>query len=104
MFLRLDELGQIDVPATIDYILNITRHSSIFYVGYSQGTTSLMITLSALPDYNSKIKTAILLAPIVYMKHFPNRFFHGKFFYSAIQVRIHCFFLLNHFNLIFKDI
>lgn len=83
----LDEFGQIDVPTTIDYILNKTKHSSLFYVGYSQGTTILMITLSALPEYNSKIKTAILLAPIVYMKNFPNQLFHGFLFDSAVQVR-----------------
>lgn len=82
----MDEIGKIDVPTTIDYILKITKHSSLFYVGYSQGTTVIMIALTSLPEYNSKIKTVILLAPSAYMEHFPNPIFKMKMFNPAIKV------------------
>lgn len=82
----MDEIGLIDVPAKIDYILNKTKESSLFYVGHSQGTTVIMMTLSSLPEYNLKIKIAVLLAPCAYMKNFPNPFFKIKIFNPTVKV------------------
>ncbi|XP_044010332.1 lipase member K-like [Aphidius gifuensis] len=58
------EHGYYDVPASIDYILNITNQSSLIYIGYSMGTTSVFITLSEHPEYNSKIQLVINLSPV----------------------------------------
>ncbi|XP_075163474.1 lipase 3-like isoform X2 [Haematobia irritans] len=65
----LDEIGQYDLPAIIDYIIATTKQPSIHYVGYSQGTTLFFIMLSTKPSYGSKIKTSHLLGPAVFACH-----------------------------------
>lgn len=62
-----NEIGGIDVPASIDYVLEQTGQDSLHYVGYSQGTTSFFVMTSLYPEYNKKIKVATLMAPIAYM-------------------------------------
>lgn len=64
-----EEIGSEDVPATIDYILSKTRHSKLTYIGFSQGTTVFFVMCSLLPEYNSVINHAILLAPVAWMKY-----------------------------------
>ena len=66
------EIGFFDLPAMIDYMLQITGASETFYVGHSQGTTALMVLLSTQPEYNDKIIQGHLMTPAVFMKNFPN--------------------------------
>lgn len=56
-----------DQPAVIDYILAKTNASKLYYVGFSQGTTSLLVMLSQRPEYNNKIYAASLMAPVGYI-------------------------------------
>ncbi|XP_011294673.1 lipase 3-like [Musca domestica] len=65
----LDQIGLIDVPTKIDYILKTTSESKLHYIGFSQGTTVFMMLLSSQPSYGEKIKTAHLLGPGVYFCH-----------------------------------
>lgn len=51
----------------IDYVLTKTGHKSIYYIGHSQGATSLYATLATKTEYNKKIKLFIALAPAVLM-------------------------------------
>ncbi|CAH2105693.1 unnamed protein product [Euphydryas editha] len=64
-----EEIGSEDMPATIDYILSKTRHSKLTYIGFSQGTTVFFVMCSMLPEYNSLINYAILLAPVAWTKN-----------------------------------
>ncbi|XP_050343827.1 lipase 3-like [Nymphalis io] len=64
-----EEIGSLDVPATIDYILYVTHRSKLTYIGFSQGTTVFFVMCSMLPEYNSMIEHAILLAPVAWMKY-----------------------------------
>ncbi|XP_075162069.1 lipase 3-like [Haematobia irritans] len=64
-----DEIGQMDVPAKIDYILEKTSQKSLHYVGFSQGTRIFMILLSSKPKYNQKIKSSHMLGPGVFLCH-----------------------------------
>lgn len=64
-----NEIGRYDLPATIDYILELTGQEQLQYVGYSQGTTSFFVMASSRPEYNAKIKMATLLAPAAEMEH-----------------------------------
>lgn len=66
------EMGYYDLPAMIDYILNVTNHTKLFYVGHSQGTTQLLVLLSTRPEYNEKILEAHLLCPVSFCKHVPH--------------------------------
>lgn len=63
------EMGLYDQPAVIDYILEKTMNTKLYYVGYSQGTTSIMVLLSEKPEYNDKIHIASLMAPVAFTNH-----------------------------------
>lgn len=64
-----EEMGTHDLPATIDYILQTTSRPKLSYVGFSQGTTILLVMCSMRPQYNEKILHAILLAPVAWVSH-----------------------------------
>ncbi|XP_017122250.1 lipase 3 [Drosophila elegans] len=63
------EIGTIDIPAMIDYILEATGHSKLHYAGHSQGTTVYLVMLSERPEYSEKIKSGHLLAPCAFFEH-----------------------------------
>lgn len=61
------EIGVIDLPTKIDYILDTTNFKRLHYVGHSQGTTSFFVMASELPEYNDKIISMQALAPVAFM-------------------------------------
>ncbi|TMW46183.1 hypothetical protein DOY81_008743 [Sarcophaga bullata] len=61
------EIGVVDIPEMIDYILGKTGESKLHYVGHSQGSTVFFVMASTRTEYNMKIKTAHMLAPPIYM-------------------------------------
>ncbi|XP_023025870.2 lipase 3-like [Leptinotarsa decemlineata] len=63
------EIGTIDVPTVIDYILDVTGTDGVYYIGYSQGSIVFLVMTSIRPDYNAKVKVHIGLAPTVYMNN-----------------------------------
>ncbi|EDV40089.1 uncharacterized protein Dana_GF10345 [Drosophila ananassae] len=63
------EIGTIDIPAMIDYIIDETGHSQVHYAGHSQGTTVYLVMLSERPEYNEKVKSGHLLAPCAFFEH-----------------------------------
>ncbi|KPI97392.1 Lipase 3 [Papilio xuthus] len=64
-----DEIGDIDLPTMIDYILDHTEREKIYYVGHSQGTTVFFVMCSLHPEYNYKIKAMHAFSPIAFMAH-----------------------------------
>ncbi|XP_073842576.1 lipase 3-like [Musca autumnalis] len=63
------EIGTIDVPSMIDYIIEHTGQRKIHYAGHSQGTTVYFVMLSERKEYNKKIKSAHMLAPCAFFEH-----------------------------------
>lgn len=61
-----NEIGQIDLPSMIDYILENTGRSALHYIGHSQGTTSFFVMGSTQTHMNAKIKTMNALAPVAF--------------------------------------
>ncbi|KAL6267748.1 hypothetical protein P5V15_000819 [Pogonomyrmex californicus] len=61
------EIGYYDLPAMIDYILEKTGHSKLYYIGYSQGAATFYVMGSERPEYNAKVKGMISLAPAVFL-------------------------------------
>uniref|UniRef100_A0A8C5U4J4 Partial AB-hydrolase lipase domain-containing protein n=1 Tax=Malurus cyaneus samueli TaxID=2593467 RepID=A0A8C5U4J4_9PASS len=63
------EMAMYDLPATINYILQKTGQEQLYYVAYSQGTTTGFIAFSSLPELDRKIKMFFALAPITVNSH-----------------------------------
>lgn len=59
----LDDFAWHDIPDSIHYILDITKSSSLSYVGFSQGTAQAFAALSIHPQLNDKVNVFIALAP-----------------------------------------
>ncbi|XP_033235591.1 uncharacterized protein [Drosophila pseudoobscura] len=62
------DIGTIDVPSSIDLILERTHFHQIQYIGHSQGSTVFFVMCSELPEYSGKVKLMQALSPTVYMK------------------------------------
>ncbi|CAH1402857.1 unnamed protein product [Nezara viridula] len=60
------EAGYYDLPASIDAVLDKRGVDKLFYIAHSLGTTTFLVMTSCRPEYNTKIKAALLLAPIAY--------------------------------------
>ena len=64
------EMGTIDVPTFVDFILEKTGLQDISYVGHSQGTTQMFMGLALMPEYfHDKINVFVALEPPVYLGH-----------------------------------
>ncbi|KAH8369891.1 hypothetical protein KR093_001384 [Drosophila rubida] len=63
------EIGTIDIPEMIDYIVAETNFKKVHFAGHSQGTTVYLVMLSERPEYNDKIATGHLLAPCAFFEH-----------------------------------
>ncbi|KPJ03001.1 Lipase 1 [Papilio xuthus] len=59
----VNEIGQYDMPATIDYILKYTSSKKLNYVGYSQGGSTFFIMCSEREGYCDKVGVFIGLEP-----------------------------------------
>ncbi|XP_023235801.1 gastric triacylglycerol lipase-like isoform X2 [Centruroides sculpturatus] len=64
----IDEHAKYDTPDSIDFVLNITGQSQLYYVGFSQGNMILYAFLSENPEYN-KIKVVLSLGPTAWLGH-----------------------------------
>lgn len=65
---RLHETGYYDLPAIIDYILNVTGKPYLSYIGHSRGCAMAVVLTSTRPEYNSKINVVQAMAPVIYSK------------------------------------
>ncbi|KAJ8730362.1 hypothetical protein PYW07_017400 [Mythimna separata] len=61
-----DEIGNFDLPAYIDYILEKTGQEKLHYIGHSQGGTTFLVLNSLRPEYNEKFLSFQGLAPAAY--------------------------------------
>lgn len=81
------EIGVVDVPETIDYVLDKTGYEQLHYIGHSQGTTVFWVMASELPEYNDKIKSMQAFAPVAFMSHLRSPFLRAaSLFTNTIDV------------------
>ncbi|KDR21402.1 Lipase 3 [Zootermopsis nevadensis] len=79
------EIGMYDLPAMVDYVLRVTGHPDLYFVGHSMGATVAVVMLSERPQYNDKLKITILLAPVVKLQHNTSIFRHSAPLWKALQ-------------------
>lgn len=65
----IDDLALYDLPAMINYVLTQTGKRQLQYVGHSQGTTTPLMLLSTVPEFDHKIKSLNFLAPVMDFEH-----------------------------------
>ncbi|KAI0502171.1 hypothetical protein KFK09_017118 [Dendrobium nobile] len=71
-----DELAAYDLPATIDYVYQQAGHQKIHYVGHSQGTLTVLASVSE-QNLVNRLRSAALLCPIAYLNQIPSLFMHA---------------------------
>jgi len=59
-----DEMGSIDLPTQLNYVLNLTNANTISYIGHSEGTTQAFIGFTN-QNLTSRVNVFIALAPII---------------------------------------
>ena len=62
-------MGVYDIPAAIDYILNVTSAQKLIYIGHSLGTTTFYAFATNRPEYSDKIVAQISMAPVAAIPH-----------------------------------
>ncbi|XP_065225612.1 lipase 3-like isoform X2 [Planococcus citri] len=67
-----DEIGSIDLPTTIDFILDKTNHTQLLCICDSAGNVMFYIMLSHLPQYNNKVIAQVSLALYYHPKMIPD--------------------------------
>lgn len=60
------EMGTMDLPAVIDYVLQTTGEKKLHYIGHSMGSSAGLVLLSVKPEYNQKLHSLIGLAPVAF--------------------------------------
>lgn len=64
------EVSQYDLPAVIDYIVNMKGPEvKLNYIGHSMGTTILFALLSTKTQYNNVLRAGYALAPVAFMSN-----------------------------------
>ena len=59
-----DEMAAYDLPSMVDYELEHTGQTQLYYVGYSQSTTFAFAALSDNVELQKKVKKFFAMAPI----------------------------------------
>ncbi|KAL0840905.1 hypothetical protein ABMA28_014704 [Loxostege sticticalis] len=67
-----DEIGNIDLPASLTYIERVTGQTKLHYIGHSQGGTTFLVLNSLNPQFNEKFYSSHAMAPGVFFKHNDN--------------------------------
>ena len=64
----MDFMAKYDLPAFIDYVLLATNHTTLSYVGHSQGTWQAFSAFSTVNrQYAAKVDVFVALAPVAYV-------------------------------------
>uniref|UniRef100_A0A1I7VST2 AB hydrolase-1 domain-containing protein n=1 Tax=Loa loa TaxID=7209 RepID=A0A1I7VST2_LOALO len=83
-------MAMYDLDAMFDLILRETRQKSLYYMGFSQGTTIMFAKLSRNPEFASKIRKFFALGPVGTVAHVKGlfRILATKFFFNDKLMRL----------------
>ncbi|XP_064076668.1 lipase 1-like [Vanessa tameamea] len=68
-----DEIGNLDLPAIVNFIVVNTGQQKMHYIGYSQGTTTFLVLNSLRPEYNDRFISFQALAPSAFVENNENK-------------------------------
>ncbi|GBP35680.1 Lipase 3 [Eumeta japonica] len=93
-----DEIGRLDLPIMIDYVLKESNATQLKYIGHSQGTTTFFVMCSERPEYNEKVSLMVALSPVAWMSHVQSPLVQlvapsGNLLYTVMQMFGHGEFL-----------
>ncbi len=74
ILIRYDEHAAIDLPAMVNYVLDTSKQSDLFYVGHSQGTVMGFAGFTINQTLAKQIKTFFALAPVTTLSHIQGLF------------------------------
>lgn len=60
---RWDEMGQMDIPASVNYVLKVSQQDKLVFVCLSFGCTLFFIAASTHPSLNQQVDVVFALAP-----------------------------------------
>ncbi|XP_057368505.1 gastric triacylglycerol lipase-like [Daphnia carinata] len=82
-----DEMGQYDIPASLDYVLNVTGQEKLAaYFGYSLGCSVFFMSATQYPRINDQVDIMIGLGPTVSVAHLNNYFRYMAPFVNIYQL------------------
>jgi pimeloyl-ACP methyl ester carboxylesterase len=72
-----EDMGDYDLPAAIEYVIQTNKYPKVAYVGHSQGTTQLFAALAHNEDYFAdKISVFIATGPVLQLTHCSSDLLH----------------------------
>ncbi|CDW52617.1 Abhydro lipase and Abhydrolase 1 domain containin g protein [Trichuris trichiura] len=81
-----DQMAIYDLPAMVDYVLDFTNHSSLHYVGYSQGNLIGFACFSEAPEWaKDKIRSFHAFAPIAFLGNVKSAFASIRPFFRLLN-------------------
>lgn len=81
-------MGRFDIPASIDYVLNVTGQSKLAaYFGYSLGSSLFFIGANYHPQLNDQVEMLVSFGPTVSFAHLNNYYRHVAPFVKLYQVK-----------------
>ena len=70
----MDELAEYDLPATLQYVLDVTGVPTLVFIGHSQGTAIAHALFSTRHPITRRISIAFMMSPVAYVKHITSHF------------------------------
>lgn len=100
-----DQMAEYDLPAIIGLVLAKSNHTTLGYIGFSQGTSSMFALMSLKPEYARVVRPFLALAPIAFLsdvrtpdrmasviepllRRFPGELIPSKRFFNGIEKRV----------------
>lgn len=82
-----DDVAFQDFPVIFQYIRRITNQKKLFFIGHSEGTSSIMALLSEYPKWNKYLHAISLMAPVGFISN-PKFFFQISRLLSLLNHRV----------------
>jgi lysosomal acid lipase/cholesteryl ester hydrolase len=80
-------MGNYDIPASLNYVRNVTGQDKLTYIGHSLGGALFFVAMTQHPELNSKIDVMIGMAPASTVANVQTYYTLIFRYFNLIQVR-----------------